>query len=523
MRPTVATLALVVMALGLHATDARALENPELVCEAPPDDTTELSPLRLLRAMSLDVRGGLPSLDELAAVEAAGEIPGDLVDALLDSDAFAERAVRHHRELLWLNLDNMQLVGVRARLTTSGNIWFRNGTQAIFYRGLNVRCLDEAARFDASGAVLTTAQPDGSRREGWVEVEPYWAPGTMIRVCAFDAQEAVVSPQGTLCASNEGLNDVACGCGPGLRHCAARAQELVVLRSLVEDVEHRIRDVVLEDASYLDLFLSSKAYINGPLAHYYRYQRAIPVINMDPSPVDLERLPDLSFDQRDTWVEVDLGDNHAGVLTSTAYLLRFQTNRARANQFYNSFLCQPFNAPSGGIPVSGPAHPDLQVRHGCEYCHAILEPAASHWGRWGERGATWLDPDGYPSFDAQCELCATTGFGCTDRCRRRYMIDMLEPAYEPFLGWLNPYVFLREEHEPFIEDGPRLLVRTTLADGRLPRCVARQVGERLLGRPFADDEEAVVDGLAATFVRSGYRYREVVKALLAEPSYRRVR
>ena len=49
---------------------------------------------------------------------------------------------------------------------------------------------------------------------------------------------------------------------------------------------------------------------------------------------------------------VEAGPAHAGVLTSPAYLLRFQTHRARANRFHVSFLCQPFVAPDGGLPAT---------------------------------------------------------------------------------------------------------------------------------------------------------------------------
>ncbi len=502
---------------------AHGLENTELVCESPPDDASELSDFRLARALSLDLRGVLPTEDELAEIEGRGDIPDSMVDAWLASDEFAERAVRHHRALLWNNLDNQRVLTTRMQLSVSGGIYFRGGSQATFYRGAVVRCADEPARFDDEGSIIAERQANGTRLEGWVELEPYWAPGTRIKVCAFDAQANEVSPQGTQCGSLEGISDPTCGCGENMRYCSIGSVELAINRSFVEDIERRMRDVFKGNRSYLDLFLSPKGYVNGPLVHYFRHFLPLTFQTMTPSPIELERLPDLPYSARDTWVEVDLGENHAGILTSTAFLLRFQTNRARANQFYNSFLCEPFNAPEGGIPLTGRADPDLQVRHGCEYCHAILEPAAAHWGRWGERGAAWLSPEEFPRFDPQCELCAETGFGCTARCRTRYTVDMLEPEYEPYLGWLKPFVFLRDEHQSYLEDGPRLFVRATVADGRLPRCVARNVAELMLGRELDKKEAPMIDALATVFVRSGYRYQEVYRAMALEPAYRRVR
>ncbi len=512
-----------ILIMLLVSRAGHAFENSELLCESPPDDYSELSDFRLARALSLDLRGVPPTEEELAEIDGAGDIPESLIDAWLASDDFTERAVRHHRALLWNNLDNQRVLNTRSQLSLLGGIYYRNGSQATFYRGSNVRCKDVPASFDDEGAIITERQADGTRLEGWVSVEPYWAPGTTIKVCAFDAQENVVSPQGTLCGSPEGIFDPTCGCGENMRYCSISTVELAINRSFVEDIERRMRDVFRGNRSYLDLFLTSKGYVNGPLVHYYRYFLPLTFQGMTPSPIDLERLPDLPFSARDTWVEIELGEHHAGLLTSTAYLLRFQTNRARANQFFNSFLCDPFDAPDGGIPLTGRADPDLQKRHGCEYCHAILEPAAAHWGRWGERGAAWLSPEEYPRFDPQCELCAETGFGCTTRCRNRYTVDMLEPEYEAYLGWLKPFVFLRDEHQAYIDEGPQLFVRATVADGRLPRCVARNVAELMLGRELGETEEPMVDALATVFVRSGYRYKEVYRAMASEPAYRRVR
>ncbi|MFT7582204.1 MAG: hypothetical protein ACI9MR_003886 [Myxococcota bacterium] len=487
----------------------------------------QIDAYKALRATSLDLRGTLPTMEEYAAVEADPEMSSDLVDEWLQSDAFAERAVRIHRDLLWNNVDDLILVNTRGRLSARGGLYFRGGGQASRYRILNVECNDEPAQYNADGSFVFTDMPDGSLREGWIWVNPFWAPDTQIKVCGLDAQDAATSPTGTDCATVEGLSDVGCGCGPNMRRCTTTAAERLVRTALAEEIEHRIRDVVERDASYLELLTGDKAYFNGPLVHYWKYQTAFPRMAVSPAPIPLERLPDLEFTDVDTWVAVEMGPQHSGILTSTAYLLRFQTNRARANRFFNAFVCQPFNAPSGGVPVADEAaqtEPDLQVRHGCEYCHALLEPAASHWGRWGERGATYLSPIDHPPFDAECELCATSGLPCSARCNGSYTVKSLDPKEDAFIGWLKPYTFRRPEHRVFVEEGPKYLVYSTIVDGRLPMCVARSTAERFLGRTLDDDtDEAWLADVAREFVASGYRYRAVVKAVLEHPSYRRVR
>ena len=524
--PLASALAALVLITGVSASARAAQPNADLVCEEP---SAALDKYHLLRAMSLDLRGELPSEVEYAALDDVDgdDVPEALVDDWLASDAFVERAVRLHRDLLWNSLDNITLVNPRGVIRQTGGIWYRSGTQAIFYRGGNVRCLDAPAEYADDGTVVAWPQADGTRREGWIAVAPFWAPAAMIKTCAFDAQDAAISPSGTTCASNAGLSDSDCGCGPELRNCMPTGTaNQTITRAMGEDLERRVRDVIAGDGSYLDLFTSRTAWVNGPLVHYWRYLRAFPRMTMDPAPLEVDRLPDLAWEQADTWVPVEMGPEQAGILTSPAYLLRFQTNRARANRFYNAFLCQPFNAPSGGLPVASAAaqiEPDLQVRDGCDYCHAVLEPAAAHWGRWGERGATYLSPDTTPAFDPSCELCATTGIPCSSRCRTFYVTDVLDEKAEPFVGWMSAYLFRRPEHEAFVEDGPTYLVYKTVVDGRFPACVARTAAERLLGREVGLDEQPWLDGLAREFVASGYRYRDVVRAVVMNPAYRRVR
>ena len=91
-------------------------------------------------------------------------------------------------------------------------------------------------------------------------------------------------------------------------------------------------------------------FVNGPLVHFLRYQTKVPAhVRFNEVPIPPELLPDLTFDQEDTWVPVELGEEQSGILTSMAYLMKFQTRRVRANRFFNAFLCQPFQPPEEGL------------------------------------------------------------------------------------------------------------------------------------------------------------------------------
>ena len=175
------------------------------------------------------------------------------------------------------------------------------------------------------------------------------------------------------------------------------------------------------------------------MVHFFNHLAPVADVNFTPSPVETHRLPDIPYGESE-WHQVQLSPAHAGVLTHPSFLLRFQTNRARASRFYEAFLCAPFVPPDGGLPAATEEEardPDLQRRAGCKYCHASLEPAAAHWGRWTETGAGFLDPNRFPALDEGCLRCARGQGGCTAFCRRNYLTRSLSDKDEPYLGMLK--------------------------------------------------------------------------------------
>lgn len=525
--------AALVCVLAAWSSSARAVDlvnevNDDLIC---PVDTPVLDRSARLRALSLDLRGRPVSLDELASFDGLDDVAGaaleeQLVDEWLASDDFAARVVRRHRSLLWPNLSPIEF-STRTLTTDARGLTFRSdGTVQERYRGLRgATCLDEPARFDADGAIVTTLDA-GARREGFVMVRPFWSPGTPVKVCAFDAQDALNAADGADCSSDAAGGNPGCGCGPDLRWCLRASDQATLRASFLQDVDRRIAQNVGDDDSYLELLTGRRAFVNGPLAHFYRHLTKLPrFVKMDPSAVDATTLPaDLTFAAADDWREVLLDADESGVLTSPAYLLRFQSNRARANRFFHAFLCQPFQPPAGGIEiVAGATDPDLQQRDGCKYCHAVLEPAAAHWGRSTEYGGGRLVSALYPAVREDCRRCALSGTGCSDDCNRYYLTKATTEEERAWLGTFRPYVFRSDEHVRNVENGPRLLVLSSVVDGRLQGCVARSTAEWLLGRPLGVNESDVADHYVRTFEDSGFSYRALVKAIVTSDLYRRVR
>jgi len=188
-------------------------------------------------------------------------------------------------------------------------------------------------------------------------------------------------------------------------------------------------------------------------------------------------------------------------------------------------MCQPFQPPSGGLPTPSEESAyelDLQLREGCNYCHALLEPSASYWGRWRQQGAGYLNPAEYPPTRDDCVRCATEGESCSADCRTYYLTDALVEDQEPYLGMLQAYEFRRPDHLGNVEAGPRALAMSVVVDGRLPDCTARRAASWLLGRTILPEEEPWIDQLSDQFIASDFNYRALIKAVVSSPVYRSV-
>lgn len=497
-----------------------------------PIDPPLLDSAAHLRAVSLDLRGTTPNSAEYAALPApspaanSSSVPESTIDAWLKSPAWATQVVRRHRDLLWNNLANSagRFMPPSSNLGATYGLYYRS-LLSPNVRGLSVPCLDEPATFTANGDIVFKLQPDGTKREGWVKVNPYWAPTTEIKVCAYDAQDNETSPTGTYCGASGATIDMACGCGPAVRFCMGGGAQAVLADSLADSLDRQVRVWAEQGRPYTDLFTEKVLWVNGPIVHYLKYQAKTPgQLRLVPYAMAVAKLPDLPFSAKDTWAPVALADDHAGILTHPAFLLRFQTNRARANRFFNVFLCQPFQAPDSGIPVDGVAaveEPDLQKRSGCKYCHVLLEPASAHWGRWTPYGGGFLNAQQFPPQRSDCLTCALTGAGCSIDCKLFYLTKAYAPPEKSWLGWLIAFNYMRPQHLKNIDIGPTLLVKTTMADNRLPRCVARSTAEWLLGRGLVPDELPWADQMGVTFATSNYDYRKLVKTIVVSDAYRR--
>lgn len=372
------------------------------------------------------------------------------------------------------------------------------------------------------------------RREGARRVRHYWSGHTEVRTCAYEAQTRTASVRNGASCDKQTLRDPSCGCGPDGTYCmpavafqtpiASRAEHLV--RAALNDEPLKIvASVVARDEDYFEIFRTRRSYVNGPLAFFYKNQLGAAQGLEIGAPAPADALPNVAYDNTKDY-EIVRNAEHAGVLTTAAYLGRFPTWRARVSQFRSAFMCRPFTPASASLPSPDDActrEPNLARRCGCKNCHSAIEPMTAWFGRWAERSATYLAPEAFPSFDPYCQQCALTGQGCTPRCRQQYVTSTVDADGARYAGTLRGYLYRTKEEEKRIDEGPQGLVASAIASGELEACAVKNVWSRLLGRPMSENEaSAVLPDLVVAFADKHHSLRELVRAIVTSPAYRRV-
>ncbi|HEY0134278.1 MAG TPA: hypothetical protein VGB85_09365, partial [Nannocystis sp.] len=94
-------------AVQAPAPTQREGELPEEPAEALV--TTPVTPVQYLRQLAFDLRGGPPTVAELARVAEEGSVSQGLVDEMLLSQSFLEQVRNWHAEMLWPNLQRYRL------------------------------------------------------------------------------------------------------------------------------------------------------------------------------------------------------------------------------------------------------------------------------------------------------------------------------------------------------------------------------------------------------------------------------
>ena len=193
-------LSLAVTLVALAPAGAHAASPQECAPDGPPDK------YRLLRQLTLDLYGRIPTYEEYQALAPEPELSAATIDRLFTSDEYFVGVREYFRGLIWGGLpDDQNVIGTQRLLgrNATTNLYFVGNLRGTFRGRADVMCLDQPqTTFDAQGRPVpistfadTTCSGGTCRQEGYVMVTPYWST-TAIKVCAYDAQ-ALTAGTGT--------------------------------------------------------------------------------------------------------------------------------------------------------------------------------------------------------------------------------------------------------------------------------------------------------------------------------------
>ena|GEM_PF-6455980 len=494
-------------------------------------DDELMSGTRYLRSVSLDVLGRLPTIEEYEQIGDDEGIPEELLDEWLDSEAFHQQVLYYHNLLLLNDLEFVKFQNFVHYMDTSNDIFyikrrnFRKGTSNLIH---NPPCGDFEATLDSQGRPIATVKPDGSLDEGYRWVTPYWDPSTQVKVCAFEAQETEVSSSGRDCKASEGPADPECDCGPNLNWCTPKFGYGVyheIVNDFDEQINQHIRKILTEERPYTELFTGDWLLLNGPLTHMYNYLVFHPHgTDMEHPPFDRNLTPDLSYQQNETWIEIPSIEANSGIFGLPGFLLRFHTDRRRAERVLSEFMCIELTPPPAGLPESTEDElfeADLRQLNGCASCHGLLDPVASFWGRWSEVGGSRIPLAEYPSFSDECNQIARNGYDRNGYAKCWQEGYLVEPYWGEKVGWHKAHAQLYDAEQNYPIEGPRRFFQQNIANGKIPACVVQKASKQLLGRDLNNRDTEWKQDITRQFIQNNYNYVELIRSIVTSEQYRR--
>jgi hypothetical protein len=554
-------LALTLVALGSAPQTLATADTPAPTGSSC--DAKQLDAPRLLRRMRLDLQNRVPSVEEYAEVEGKADIPDAVIDSILASDEFRKMARGYHEDLLLPNLtvnrfttvtnllSRRSLVPGKRETETKETVPLSMSGRARYYRGSIPanedpfpQCTDNEQISFAPGPNKTPILRAGDLREGYRLVHPYWEadPTKKVRVCAFDAQETLsVNKNGKTiaCDSEEGVSQPECGCGPELRFCYAGYRTTDANDKTIETINttNPVRDAMREQLGrivdrvtvandkrepYTQILLAKDLDENGTLAFWRTHLNWLPTTTQS---YDVRTRTNVksprAFTDSERWQPLPASAERAGVVTSYAYLLRFQTNRGRANRFRIAFLREHFEPPVGEAKDPGcttsASELDLTKRCTCQYCHNALEPLSAHWGGFAEGGSALIDDKvQYPRKRSDCVISGARK-NVSVECRRLYVTD----EDQRNAGSLLPLQFAspQNKYESYFESGPERAVKAAITSGAFARATVRNLYERLVKEPLSSG--ILEQKLLAVFVESKMSFPALVRAIVRTEEYRK--
>jgi hypothetical protein len=419
---------------------------PQVSDGGTPNDA--LSYTRILRRLSLSMTGTTPTVAQYEAMLAAASDTereqqlNSFIDSTLSSTRFYDRVFHFGQEWLAVGAYSTGAIGDSYQGDMSGHLFTCPGGTA--HAGALYGNVGASNAADVCSDASQTVR----------QLEPWWAPGTMVSVvgAAGSNVTSVPDPMGSgmldCGLATGGYYDpglpVGCGCGPNLIWCAPiegltmqsnndlRQQR----RHPYEEPARLLAHLAWYDRPLSDLVLGNYSVGTNWLRALYVRQgrqngspasdsnttwwkpagdmsprdplhtdpndpqawREFVVEDLNPYFLSLTQGHTASGDMSRTYqfdptqtTQAPLGLPSAGVLTMMGSLSSFPRERVRAARFLEMFACQNFSPPPADV-MFPPYANDPATSGTCMHCHQTLDPGAIFFKRWSFGGDSYYVP-----------------------------------------------------------------------------------------------------------------------------------
>lgn len=310
-----------------------------------------------------------------------------------------------------------------------------------------------------------------------VQANAWWS-DTPIMICPTAVSAAISFGGGSIRCSDpfsaNGMRHASCGCGPEQILCYPRHLKKNATVAVAREFAQRARYAYEQDLDWLTVFGGDQFYGDRWLYHHYLYQDKIAWMLQVPSAGELAFLKSLPVDgSRRLATFPTTVRERSGVVTSPAFLRRFNNFRSRVRAITEQLLCRDIDPSLNTSGISTFVNTDLSdfdrahgTQSGCAGCHYAMDNSGSTLLGWSDMGfyEGW-DPksqaghvfgeDGNgPQFLMQSYIERGTGF---TEC-------MAKRAFEGFSGgsFDDLATDKRAELVALAAQGPRPLIRGLL-------------------------------------------------------------
>ena len=280
-------------------------------------------------------------------------------------------------------------------------------------------------------------------------------------------------------------------------------------------------DIFASDRDFRQILTGHQTFVNGPLAQFYKTiqrgnccsaeanfgmtEETEPLFDPKNVPMDLE-----PQDVGKWELVADRGPHAAGVLTLPMFLEKYASARARGAAVYNAFLCKSFLA-DNNTQLTPSTEPNLMIRPGCSTCHATLEPLAAYFARVEPGSFVFLPQANFPTHTTACRKDKNGKMN--GPCNALYDI-----AFADDKGATLRSAYGSPAHA---DATPAGAAQDITRSPDFAACAVQRITSSFLGRPTTADDEPLLRALDDAFVKSDYRMRTLVRALVHSAAYRK--